>query len=110
MKKLFHVVRGVPDRGTPISFFNQDGEPWRFRSGRNPEVLHPRELDVDRTNYQKEGEFFLVSETDVDDALRILATANPGCEVRVYNIEQIAQCPAAEMVVKKVSEHGILPS
>jgi hypothetical protein len=56
------------------------------------------------------AEFVYVDERDVEEYMRVLAENNPGCEVRVYALEQVAECPAAEIVVKKVSAHGVLPA
>lgn len=107
MMKLIHIVRGIPDNGTAFNIFTAEGEHVRMRT--NPLAILPRQLHQESSNFQKESEFVLVEEADADATLAALATANPGYEVRVYGLEQVAQCPAAPMVVKKVSAHGVLP-
>lgn len=103
---MIHVVRGIPDAGMQMQLLTPEGEsPLR----RHPSVILPRELHPERSNMAKEGEFFLVDERDSDVAMGLLAQHNPGMEVRIYGLEQIAQCPAAKMVLKKISEYGVLP-
>lgn len=105
MKKLIHIVRGYPERGTRINLITPGGEVAR----QEIEAIIPRKVDVNVSNFQTEGEFFLVHEQALEETITLLAQANPGREVRVYNIESISVCPAAEMVRKKISEHGVLP-
>jgi len=107
MMKLIHVVRGIPDFGTAFNIFNTEGE--NVRIGSSPYAIMPRPLNEGTSNFQKEAEFILIDERHADTLLAALAVANPGYEVRVYALEQVAQCPAAAMVVKKVSQHGVLP-
>lgn len=103
MRKLVRVVRS---NFTPEVAF-QD-----VRMRRLPYAIIPAsKLDFERSNFVKDGEFFLCEEgPDLEIAVRALAEANPGCEVQVYGMEQAAQCPAAPMVVKKVTAEGILPA
>lgn len=105
MKKLIRVVRSSY---TP-EFHPEGGHQWRRRM---PQVViqQARDLEIDRSNFTKEGEIFLVEPDDVEIAMRCFAEANPGCEVQVYNLEASAQCPAAPMVVKNVTKDGILPA
>ena len=60
-------------------------------------------------HYRTRGDVFLVDDRDVQNALEIFSSENPGREVQVYNLEQIAVCPAAPMIVKQVSKDGVLP-
>ena len=107
MKKLIRVVRGRPDNGTPFELFH---EQVNFPLRRAPEAIIPvMELEIEQSNFQKSVEFCLVDDRDVEGSVALLAHNNPGCEVRVYACEQIAQCPAAPMVVKKIDQSGILP-
>lgn len=109
MKKLIQVVRGIPERGTSITVVDADGEPLRVRN--HVQVVMPRGLlSIDHSNFTRDGEFFYVDEKDADLVMMCLARSNPGCEVRVYGVEQIAQSPAADPVVKKVDKHGVLPA
>jgi hypothetical protein len=109
MKKLIHVVRGRADVGVAFSVFTAEGEPLRLHEV--PMVVNVKEIRHFESSYPpKEGEFFLVGERDVQTMLTELASVNPGCEVRVYGAELIAQCPPAEMVTKKISSHGVLPN
>jgi tagatose-1,6-bisphosphate aldolase len=105
MKKLIRVVRSAY---TP-EFHPEGGHNWRRRL---PMVIIPvtRELGIDRSNMSKDAEFFLVEPDDVDTAMRAFAENNPGCEVQVYSLEASAQCPAAPMVVKTVTQDGVLPA
>jgi hypothetical protein len=107
MRKLIHVVRGS-DRGYDFHLLRQNGEPAPLR--RHVSALLPRELNVERSDFSKEVEFAMVDARDADVAIEALATANPGCEIRVYSLEQVGQCPAAPLVLKKVDESGVLPS
>lgn len=82
------------------------------RMRRWPHVILPmfEDLRPDRTDFTRQGEFFLVEEgPDAEATLRALAEANPGHEVQVWNLTQSAQCPAGPVVMKKVSEAGVLP-
>lgn len=110
MKKLIHVVRGTPDRGTHVNIMRADGEDI-VRARDHVEVIMTRGgFDQSTTNFAKEAEFWLVTARDEPEVVRALAHHNPGCEIRTYNIESVSQCPAADMVTKKVSEHGVLPA
>lgn len=102
MKKLLQVVRGRPDRGLEI-FLPDAGV------RHHPQVVLCRALDEGSSNFVKEGEFFFIEDSDVDEAMRGFAQQNPGCEVRVYSLEQSGQCPAGPMVVKKITSDGVLP-
>jgi hypothetical protein len=55
-------------------------------------------------------EFFLVDDRWVDDLMKVLAQLNPGCEVEVYKMEKVGQCPAGDYVAKEVSKDGLLPA
>lgn len=103
MKKLIRVVRS---RYTPDVNLGQ-GE---VRFHRMPQAILSVEVDMDKTDFTNEGEFFLVEHNDVENTMRVLAENNPGHEVQVYNLEQSAQCPAAPMVVKKITAEGVLPA
>lgn len=112
-KKLFRVVRSTFHPETQLLL--GDGRAAGFRRSL-PQVIIPSRGRMDMPddgpppNYQREAEFFLVSDEEVPLALQALAEGNPGCEVQVYNLEQIAQCPAAPMVIKRVTADGVLPS
>ena len=109
MYKLIHIVRGTPDTGISFSITSVDnGEGLRLR--RHPLALLPRALDVEHSNFMTEAEFILVDEVDVPQVVTAMTAANPGREVRVYVLEEVAQCPAGKMVTKKVTAHGVLPS
>lgn len=108
MKKLLHVVKGRPDQGTQFQLFTLEGDPIRLREPAH--VVAPRVVDTTNGFMPRDGEFFLVNAQDVEVVLPILAGNNPGCEVRVYGVEMIGQCPPQEMVTKKISEHGVLPN
>lgn len=84
-----------------------EGHPLNIRH--NPEAIMARALDREHSNFAREAEFWLVHEADVELVLVNLANHNPGCEVRVYNCEQIAQAPAGEIVRKKIDASGVLP-
>ena len=60
-------------------------------------------------NYLKCGLLFEVDDQHTDALLAELAEGNPGCEIRVYNLEKTGVCPAAALVMKQVSKDGILP-
>jgi hypothetical protein len=106
--KLLHIVRGIPDHGIAFNIFDQHMDPIRLH--RSPMAISSRPLEEGRSNFSKEAEFVLVDDRDVDAALAALAEQNPGYEVRVYGLEKVGQCPAAPMVVKEVTAHGVLPS
>jgi hypothetical protein len=108
VKKLLHVVKGRPDQGTQFQMFTLEGDPIRLREP--PHVVIPRVIDSVNGFMPRDGEFFLVNAQDVETVLPILAGINPGCEVRVYAAEMIAQCPPQEMITKKISSHGVLPN
>lgn len=76
-----------------------------------PQAIIPqnRELDHERSDFMREGEFYLVEEAELDIQVQQFAEKNPGREVQVWNLEQVAECPAAAMVRKKVTKEGILP-
>lgn len=82
----------------------------RFRHAA-PYAYMPRELDLSNSNFVKEAEFFEIDESpDVDLLMRTLAEQNPGCEVRVFRLSAVSQCPAGPIVVKSVTADGILPT
>lgn len=109
MKTLIQVVRGRPDHGTAINIPAPGGEDiLHLRTG-NAEVIQSRVM-TENSNFSQEGEFFLMDSREADEVAGALAHQNPGHEVRVYAITAVYQCPAAPMVTKKVSEHGVLPA
>lgn len=101
MKQLIRIVR---NHYTPEVSLVTDQRVRRW-----PWAILPKELSVERSDFAKEGEFFLVEEDDVELFLKLFAEANPGHEVQVYTLTQSAQCPAGPMVVKKVTKDGVLP-
>lgn len=101
MKLLIRVVRNA--------FQPEVNIVTDHRLRRFPSAIMTREMNVERTDFTHEGEFFLCNEEDLDPTVRALAEANPGREVQVYNLMQSAQCPAGEMVMKKVTKDGVLP-
>jgi hypothetical protein len=100
-RKLIRVAR-TPDQEV---FFHDIDFPRGTRAvGLNPQhVLNPHEL------FHMQGEFFEIEEAGVETLLKYLATLHPGREVQVFELVQVAQCPAADMVIKQVSKDGILP-
>lgn len=46
---------------------------------------------------------------DVTLYVNDLAKKHPGCEIEVYNLERISQCPVGEVVTKQISKNGVLP-
>lgn len=103
MKKLLRVVRSkyTPD-------VNIHAEGIRLRT-LPMAILPARLLEIERSDFLRDGEFFLVEERDVDNMLMAFAQGNPGCEIQIWNHEASAECPAAPMVVKKVTPDGVLP-
>jgi hypothetical protein len=73
-----------------------------------PQLIYTSAIDG-ASVVKKQGEFFLVEATDVDAVLALLAEANPGHEVQVYTLEKTGICPASALVMKKVSDSGVLP-
>lgn len=104
MKKLLQVERRA---GAHAFRAILDGENANVHN--HPEVVMPRPLNLESSDMMRDGEFFFVDARDVDEMLRVLAAANPGREVRVYDLVKSAQCPAGEMVVKTVDSSGVLP-
>lgn len=104
MRKLVRIVRSAY---TPEFHPENVNVQWRRRL---PQVIIPQfNLSEDRSNFLKQGEFFIIEEGEEENAMRSFAEGNPGCEVQIYALEASAQCPAAPMVVKKVSADGVLP-
>lgn len=97
--KLVHVKRA----GSIQFYFGED-------MPREPKYFNVSKIDLDdAVPIVKQASFFEVNDEGVDLFLRKCAENNPGCEVEVYTLEQVGQCPAAEFVAKKVSVDGILP-
>jgi hypothetical protein len=103
MKKLYHVVLSKPVE-THVG-------PGRWRNSLPYVYVTKGGPNFNNDDIAKTGEFFEIEDVaeDGDLLLRVLAEHNPGCEIRVYTLEQVGQCPAAPMVVKKVTADGILP-
>lgn len=64
----------------------------------------------DHDDYRHRGEIYIVDDRDVERAVQILTSENPGKDVQVWDLIQVSVCPAAEMVTKKVSKDGVLPA
>ena len=103
MRKLVYVDRGEYKPRVSIGMRNPN---WEL----NCIMPFKGDLDYERSQFQKEGQFFLVDSRELEEAVRTLAEANPGANVEVYSLESVAICPAAPMVMKKVTEDGILPT
>lgn len=52
---------------------------------------------------------FNVAEKHVKLFVERAAQANPGCEIQVFSLERVGQCPAGDFVMKDVTKDGILP-
>lgn len=105
MKRLIHVVRGS-DRGWVFNFDRHE----RLPSRTEPVAILTNEVDTDREQVHKVGEFFYAQEQDVEMMVNLLAQYNPGLEVRVYNLESSAQTTVGPVVHKRVSKSGVLPA
>lgn len=53
---------------------------------------------------------WLVKPKDVDRFVKYAAEKNPGCEIQVWHLEKVGQCPAGDFVQKDVTKDGILPA
>lgn len=82
---------------------------------RHTVTLHtPREVNLDREILEagKDGSIFSIPDDrhgDVDRIMKQLAEQNPGYEVQMFQLQKVAECPAAPMVMKQVTKDGILP-
>lgn len=106
-KKLIQVVRGTAEVG--MEFYMPTAA--RRVAAHAQAVLTP--LITNQTDHvvvPRQAEFFYVDERDLETYILAFATANPGYEVRTYNLESVSQCPAAPLVTKTVSADGILPA
>ena len=54
--------------------------------------------------------FFLVHDKKVDAFVEYASKQNPGCEIQVYTMSKVGQCPAGDYVVKDVTKDGVLPT
>jgi hypothetical protein len=80
----------------------------------NVTLLAPKEVNIDRdlVSVAMDGSLFSINDDRHGDVARImkhLAEQNPGCEFQMFQLERVAQCPAAPMVMKQVTKDGILP-
>lgn len=73
-------------------------------------LRNQRDFNGLNEDYMNEGEFFIVDDRDLEHVVGHLARSNPGKEIRVYDMVSVSVCPAGEMVTKKVSKDGVLPS
>ena len=79
---------------------------------RHPQAINPREVrdnGLDGEGSYNACEFFEVDEIDVEATVLVLTAQNPGKEVRVYDLIQVSERPAGDMVTKKVTKEGVLP-
>lgn len=56
-----------------------------------------------------EYDFYEVAKEDIDSALADITSRNPGVEVIAYMPVKSGVRPAGEMVIKSISEKGVLP-
>jgi len=95
-QKLIRIKRGV----LPRPVHHQDG--WEM------DLIPGVKMNED-IPYTKHQEFFLVDARGVNEVVEFLAKENPGCEIEVYNLEMVGQCPAGDYVMKQVTADGVLP-
>lgn len=79
--------------------------------GRLHEMVHvqPERGDLEAFAAHRANQFFWIAERDVQPVVQWLCNKNPGCEIKVFNLESVSECPAAAMVQKKVTADGVLP-
>jgi hypothetical protein len=97
MTKLVRVAR---TKGSPL---------WVNDHMRHDAKYMPT-AEVTDNNPVRQAEFWLIEDRDVDVFIKYMAEANPGVDVEVYGMEKVGHCPAAEFVIKAVTEDGILPA
>lgn len=99
-KKLVRIDR----RGNQPLLFVADGV------RHEPEAIPGRPIDHDNdVAYHHQADLFFIDERSVDQFVAWLARENPGCEIQVWNMEQVGFCPAGDFILKKVTADGILP-
>lgn len=100
MTKLVYVNRGIRHHDIHLPDFHE----------RLHDLVHIQpERDIEAYEPHKAGQFFWIDDRDVNTVVRWLCKKNPGCEVKVFNLESVSECPAADMVQKKVTADGVLP-
>lgn len=93
------------DRGAVKMEFNPPNTRIRFR---HPTVFLLSEMKEE--NPTRKGELFEIVDEDLDAFVEGMAKANPGCNVQVYDLISECICPPAELVKKKITKDGVLPT
>jgi hypothetical protein len=66
--------------------------------------------DDDAVDLSAACEFFVVEERGHEQVMQELAKLNPGCEVELFVLQKVGQCPAGDFVAKEVTKDGLLPA
>jgi hypothetical protein len=59
--------------------------------------------------YERDAEFFLIDDEDLEVFVQIMAEKFPGTDIEVWERKAVGHCPPGEFALKKVTEDGILP-
>lgn len=73
------------------------------------EAITPNKPDRNDEYSLSNCSLFFVPDKHVKTLVERAAKANPGCEIQVFSMEKVGQCPAGDFVMKDVTKDGILP-
>lgn len=100
MRKLV-VIERHGDGELTLYFEDVNAEVTGFNPDRVPDNVHKTARNI---------MFFSVPDKKVAAFVEYAAKQNPGCEVQVYTLEKVGQCPAGDYVMKDVTKDGVLPT
>lgn len=96
--KLVQITRGR------LNMANFGESRYGVQSPTTVELLHEHE------DFRGRAEFFFVEEKEIDRIVGVMASENPGKDIKVYDLVQVSTCPAAPLITKKVTKDGVLPA